>query len=117
MKEALFLAVWLRRQEAEVYRDRLMAQGFSDLVGAMGGKSNVEDAFQKLIAALMPYAAKEEGSKDRDLVATMKKHTEKPGVLTFKPVSTEVFNNRVKKLQVPDEFAQKMREKRERGMK
>ena len=70
LKESLFLTVWLRRQEIDVARWRVIAQGFAN-------REAVGDAFKDLIAAVFPFQKDMRRASDKKLVEQMQKEIAK----------------------------------------
>lgn len=111
LREAIFLTVWLRRQEAKALEMRIMAQGLSDIVGSSkGGKTSVPEIFPKYLAALFPFMKQEQAGKDAEMKEMMQRQVAK-GVLTFDPMSTSFIKKKAKEMSVPDEWAEKLRER------
>lgn len=110
LREALFLTVWLRRQEIEVHRQKILAQGLSDVASAGGGQSSVGDAFRKFIDAVFPFQKQAQADIDAKMKEVMDRQVAK-GALTFSPMSLDFLKKKAKTLQVPDEFHQKLRQR------
>ena len=109
MKEALFLTVWLRRQELEVRRVQILANGFSDQF--RGDNKATTDAFKEFVDAAFPFAAKTRSETDKKMVEAMKKETAK-GPILFSPVKTpSPLIRAAKTMQMPDEFRQKLQQR------
>jgi hypothetical protein len=111
LREALFLSIWLRRQEAEVLKTRLLAQGLADMAG---GSSNVISIFSSYLDAVLPFAKGQKQDTDKKMVAALKKEVAK-GALVFSPASTDVLKKKAKTMRVPDDFAVKMQQRRLKG--
>jgi hypothetical protein len=111
LREAVFLAVWLKRQEAEAYQARIFAQGFYDLTVAMQGKSNVDDAFKLFVEALFPFRDAKKEAKDAEMKEMLKRQASR-GPITFKPVANDFLRERARRVTVPEDFARKLAEKR-----
>jgi hypothetical protein len=110
LKEALFLTVWHRRQEAQVLEHRMLAQGLSDLTAAGKVQSSVGDIFKKYVEAKFPWMKSAEAAKDSEMKDMMQKQVAK-GVLTFKPMSMDFLKKKAEVMQMPDEWAEKLRER------
>lgn len=109
LREALFLTVWLRRQDAEVNRMRVMTAGFTDvLVGKDNGLSR--EAFRIFYESMYPYAEKAKVIGDEEMKAFMKREVDK-GILRLTPLETNPLKDAAKRMQVPDEFKQKLQQK------
>jgi hypothetical protein len=103
--------VWLKRQEAAAYRERIFVQGFYDLTIAASGKSNVPDAFKKYVDALFPFDHKPQEGKEAEMKAMMERQVAK-GALTFKPMDMSFLRrNKAKSVGVDPEFAQKLKDR------
>lgn len=110
LREALFLTVWLKRQEQELQRTRILAQGL--LEASPAKESTIGAAYKDYLGALLPYAKKAQDEKDKELTDRMKKEVEK-GVLVFKtPSANKPLLDRAKQMSLPDEFRQKLRAKK-----
>jgi uncharacterized protein YoaH (UPF0181 family) len=102
LKEALFLSVWLRRQEFELAKWKLMAQGFAN-------GNAVAGPFRELIVALFPFQKGLQQQQDKELVERMQKEIAK-GALMITPIIADPFRERAKKLALPDETMKKLRD-------
>lgn len=112
LKEALFLTVWLRRQELEVRKGAMLVSAVGDLIMKESSKHVVE-AYKSFVDSAFPFAAKNRGDSDKELVAAMKKEAEK-GAITFTPVSTPNPLQKVaKQMRLPDDFRQKLQERQQ----
>lgn len=111
MKEAVFLAVWLKRQEAEAYQARIFAQGFYDLTIASQGKSSVDEAFKMFVEALFPFRDAKKDAKDSEMKEMLKRQAAR-GPITFKPVMNDFLRERARRVTVPEDFARRLAEKR-----
>ena len=108
LRDALFLHVWLRRQEIEVAKSKILAQGLADVVAASGGKSeNIVSVFKEFTAAIFPFSAKAQTTTDQVLIEKMKKEADK-GPIMFSPINTNVLKAAAKKMSMPDDFRQKL---------
>lgn len=110
LKEALFLSVWLKRQEARIVEARILAQGLSDLIGE---KNNVAEVFQNLIVAILPYSKQEQVKTDEKMKEAMKREVAR-GVITFKTEGDSPLQKRAKVIREPDEMTKKMIERARR---
>jgi hypothetical protein len=107
----LYLTVWLRRQEAEVLRTRLLAQGFVDL--SEEGAGNTAKVFMKYAAAMMPYSDKQQEATDAKMKEAMAKEVSK-GVIYFNAPTPNPLHQRAKEMSLPDEFRRKLANRRTR---
>lgn len=105
LKEALFLTVWLRRQEAEVFRTRILAQGIVEL-SEKGAEKTVE-VFKRYISAALPFMEKEQEETDKKLKEVMAREVQK-GVIMFNAPLSNPLVARAKAMSLPDEFRQKL---------
>jgi hypothetical protein len=115
LREAVFLAVWLKRQEAKVYEQRLVAQAFSDLITLeKGSAENIQKAFTLYLNSVLPYREGQQEVDDKQLREAMQKQVAK-GAVTFKPVATDMLKQKVRTMRLPDEFQRALREKAKKG--
>lgn len=77
-REAVFLNVWLKRQDIELTKTRLMAQGFIN-------PEEVKKVFEDYTRAVFPFFKGAEVTKDKELMEKMAKEVSKGPVL-FKTV-------------------------------
>ena len=103
------MTVWLRRQEAEVLRARLMAQGIVDL--AEDGAENTAKVFQRYAATAMPYTEKQQAETDQKMKEAMEREVKK-GVIYFRAPTAAPLTQRAKEMSLPDEFRQKLAARR-----
>lgn len=107
----MFLTVWLRRQEAEVFKTRILAQGVVDL--SEKGAENTAKVFMKYAEAAMPYTQKQQAATDAKMKEAMAKEVGK-GVIYFNAPAPNVLHQRAKEMTLPDEFRQKLAARRKR---
>jgi hypothetical protein len=106
LREALFLTVWLRRQEQELQRVRLLAQGLQEI--GERKESGVSGVYQDFLSALLPYTKKVQESKDKKMTEAMK-HEVTKGVIVIKPPAfANPLVTRAKEMRMPDELRQKL---------
>lgn len=105
LKEALFLTVWLKRQEAEVFKTRVLAQGFVDT--SEDGAKGTSDVFKRYVVAALPFLEKSQTASDTKMKETMEREVKK-GVLVFNTPTSNPLIQRAKTMTLPDEFRQKM---------
>lgn len=106
IREAIFLGVWLRHQEIEANKIRVMAQGFADSVGGSSVKGTAE-AFRAVMEGMFPFVGKVKESSDKELLKKMSEEVDK-GPLFFSPVVMKSLRNAVSKVTVSDDFKQKL---------
>lgn len=110
LREALFLTVWLRRQEMEVRKGAMLVNAVGDLIQKESSK-NVVEAYKAFVDVAFPFAVKTRGDSDKELVAAMKKEAEK-GPITFSQIAQPTpFQKTAKQMSLPDDFRQKLRER------
>jgi hypothetical protein len=101
LKDSLFLTVWLKRQEIELAKWRVVAQGAAN--GA-----EVGGTFKDLIASIFPFMKDATRTSDKKLIEQMQKEVAR-GPITFTQINTNPFKDKVKKMAMPDETMQKLR--------
>lgn len=101
LKESLFLTVWLKRQELELAKWRVVAQGMADA-------SKVGGTYLELVSAIFPFYGNLKKVEDQKLLERMQKEIAK-GVISFTPILTNPFKDKVKRMSMPDETLQKLR--------
>jgi post-segregation antitoxin (ccd killing protein) len=111
LKEALFLTVWLRRSEAEALKTRLLAQGIIDI--AQHGSKSAETIYKAYVHTLLPFLAKDVVSKDEELKKVMEREVKK-GVIAFNVSTPNPLMQRAKTMAVPDDFRQKLAQRKKR---
>ena len=107
LREALFLTVWLRRQEAELHKARILAQGLAQ----MAEDKEIMTIYVALSETIFPFLKGHKGQTDQKMLDQMKKEVSK-GVVSFSEVSMAPLKSRAKTLALPDDFKAKLREKR-----
>lgn len=110
LQDALFQTVWLRRQEAELYRVRIMASGFMELIGAQGSQAkNTFDSFKGFMEAFLPFSKKLSAEKELKMKEFMKKETEK-GMIRFDIIGGKAnpFRQKAVQMQAPDPLQKKI---------
>ena len=105
LREALFLTVWLRRQEAEVFKTRILAQGFVDL--SEDGAKGTSEVFKRYVTAALPFLEKTQSDTDKKLKEAMEREVKK-GVLVFNAPTSNPLVQKAKLMSLPDEFRQKL---------
>ena len=105
LKEALFLTVWLKRQEAEVLKTRVMAQGIVDL--AKHGAEATAKLFKIYVGAALPFLAKSSEASDQKMKSVMEREVKK-GVIVFDAPSSNPLQQRAKVFQMDAETRTKL---------
>jgi hypothetical protein len=105
LREALFLTVWLKRQEAEVLRTRVLAQGIVDL--SEKGAEATADVFKKYAASALPFLAKSQGDTDKKMKEAMEKEVKK-GVIVFNAPQSNPLQQRAKAIRMDAETREKL---------
>lgn len=113
LKEALFLTVWLKRQEQKVQRERIAAQGLIDLALAMKGESHLQEAFQKYVQSVFPFLVDEEKERTSKVKEIMDREARK-GVITFSVDDSNPLRRRAETMRMDDDWARKLRERAKR---
>lgn len=113
LKEGLFLTVWLKRQEAEVFKTRILAQGIVDL--SEEGAKATTDVFKKYVASALPFMEKEQSQTDKKLKEVMEKEVKK-GMIVFNAPQSNPLVQRVKAMSLPDDFRQKLANRKKRAV-
>ena len=116
LKEALFLTVWLRRKEEQVFATRLLAQGFIDLIQMQpkvdqDSAKATADVFKQYIASAFPYLKKEQVSQDKKLKEAMEREVQR-GMIVFNAPTANPLVARAKTMALPDEFRKRLAERR-----
>lgn len=115
IKEAAFLTVWLRRQEAVIHRERLLVQGLADLISLGGGKiDNVQSSFKTFINSIFPFQVEQQADKDKEMKQVMEREVQK-GAITFTPMDTNFLKKKAKSMEIEDDFKKKLQEKARKG--
>lgn len=84
--EALFLHVWLKREEQKIKHAQLMAQGLADVAASQGVTSSVPDRFKEYMVSVLPYMEKEVSNKEDQMKQALKKMSE-IGSIPFEPLT------------------------------
>jgi hypothetical protein len=114
LQEALFLTVWLRRQEMEVRKGAMLVNAVGDLIQKESSK-NVVEAYKAFVDVAFPFAVKSRGQDDRELIEKMKKEADK-GPITFTQIATpSPFQRTAKQMRLPDGFRQKLQDRATKG--
>jgi hypothetical protein len=101
LREALFLHVWLKRQEQKVAEMRVLAQGLANA-------EHVGKAFQDYINTVYPFAKDVTKDSDKKMLEAVEKEVAK-GAITFTPIENNILKNAAKKYTMADEDVQKLR--------
>jgi hypothetical protein len=83
-----------------VNRTRVLAQGLAD-------PKHIGEAFQKFVAAVFPFQKQVQKDTDKKMIEAMKKEVA-AGVLYFKPIETNVFQQRANLMRAPHELRQRL---------
>ncbi len=110
LKEALFLTIWLKRQEADLARLRLVATGFA---ASAQDASAIDKSFQTVVALVFPFLKQSKEETDKKLVEVMNKEVAK-GPIFFTPAMPSPLRTRAAQMRVPDDFREKMANRRAR---
>jgi hypothetical protein len=118
LREALFLTVWLKRQEAEVMKARMFAQAFAELGGGEGHemKATVQN-YKDLLSVMLPYMEQQRGNKDQEMKQFMEREVKK-GVVLFQPQldTRSPLVDRAEKMALPDDFRQKLAARKKKNV-
>lgn len=108
----MFLTIWLRRQEADLARVRMIAVGLSANVQ---DASSINDAFQTVVSLVLPFLKQSKKDTDEKLIAAMNKEVAK-GPIFFSPAQTSPLRARAAqmRMQVPEDFRDRMANRRAR---
>lgn len=111
LREALFLHVWLQRQEQRVAELKVLAQG-------MANAEHVGKAFQSFVEAIYPFAKDISKATDKKLMEQVEKEVAK-GAITFRVVENNILRDAAKKYTMADEDVKKLRDaaNRRRGLR
>lgn len=83
LREALFVTVWMRRQERDLYAINALVQGLCDIASTNGSTGTaVHTAYEKFLQASFPFLAKVKTKKDEELRKVMQKEIAK-GAISF----------------------------------
>lgn len=110
LREALFLHVWLKREEQRVKGALVLAEGMAEMVASSGGKTKVPDKFKEFVLSVFPFLEKEEVNSDMKMKEVMKREVAK-GPIQFTSVANNTLKAAAKRLSMPDEFKERLRAK------
>jgi hypothetical protein len=105
LREALFLTVELKRQEAEVLKTRVFAQGIVDL--SEKGAEATAAVFQKYVAAALPFMKQQQSQTDQKMKEAMAKEVKK-GIIVFNPPQANPLMQRAKAIKIDSETRDKL---------
>lgn len=108
----MFLTVWLRRQEAEALKTRILAQGIIDI--AEHGSKAAESIYKSYVKSVMPYLEKAGIDKDEELKKVMEREMKK-GIIAFNVEAPNPLLQRAKTMSLPDDFRQKLAQRKKRN--
>jgi hypothetical protein len=103
------MGVWLRHQEIEANKIRVLAQGFSDSVVGTSTKATAE-AFRAVMEGMFPFIGKVKETGDKQLIDKMTQEVGK-GPLFFSPIVMKPLRSAVQKVTVDDDFKQKLQKR------
>lgn len=106
LREALFLTIWLRRQEAELYKARILAQGLAQI----GQNEETFKIFKTLSETLFPFLGNAKSKDDTQMVETMKREVAK-GAILFNEVNMSPLKSAAKRLAVPSDFMRRLHQR------
>ena len=111
LREALFLHVWLKRQEQRVAEVRVFAQGIAD-------RTEIGKAFQMFVETIYPFAKDAKSTSDKKIMEVVEREVAK-GAITFTPIQNNILRDAAKKYVMSDESVQKLRNaaNRRKGLK
>jgi len=101
LREALFLHVWLKRQEQKVAELRVLAQG-------MANREHISKAFQEYINTVYPYAKDVTKDSDKKMMETVEKEVAK-GAISFSIIENNILKDAAKKYTMSDGDLKKIR--------
>lgn len=88
--------VWLRRQEIEALRSKLLVQGVQEIVLSKQDTdfaSVMHDVYNKLLSAMFPFLDTSKRSMDAELRTVMEREIAR-GNVYFSPISTKMKGRR-----------------------
>jgi hypothetical protein len=98
----MFLHVWLKRQEIEIAKTRILAQGLADA-------SHVGKAFSDYQTKVLPFMKQAQAAGDAELKKAMDKEVAK-GAISFQQVKENFFKRRATELSMPDSYRARLRD-------
>jgi hypothetical protein len=102
LREALFLTIWLKRQESELLKVRMLAEGSPN--------EHVSKTFSQIQETIFPFLKGAKSKNDEQQIAIMKKEVEK-GVITFDALNLNPLRQRAANLRLPDDFRDKLKKR------
>jgi hypothetical protein len=106
LREALFLTIWMRRQEVELQKVRILAQGLAQTAE----DGDIMTIYKSVSEAIFPFLKTYTKSTDQEMIARMKKEVDK-GVISFNEVNMSPLKRRASELGVSDDFKAKMQQR------
>jgi hypothetical protein len=100
------LTVWLRRQEQELQRVRLLAQGLQEISDAK--ESGVSGVYKDFLLALLPNTKKSQESTDKQMTDAMRREVARGTIIIKPPAFSNPLVTRAKEMRMPDELRQKL---------
>lgn len=109
IREALFLSVWLRRQEIEAAKVQLFAQSVVDTIVGKDAVGTTK-AFKNVMQLMFPHLQDVTSQRDVDLKKVMESEAAK-GKIIFSPITSKGLRPTVQKA-VPENLLPKKRTQR-----
>lgn len=113
LREALFLHIWLNREEQRVKSTLIVAEGLAEITAASGGKTSIPVKFKEYMEAVFPFTAKENTASDEKQKEVLKKEAAR-GPITFTTGPSSTLRAATKKLSMPDNFRKNLLDKAKR---
>jgi hypothetical protein len=111
LREALFITVWLRRQEMEVNRTRAMVLAMMEITVKADNTKASGEAFKAFVESAFPFSIKHRGDVDKKMVEAMHKERVK-GPILFTPQAMSNPLARIgKTVRVDEEFKKKLQDR------
>lgn len=101
LRQAVFLTVWLRRQEIEAHKAKL------HMYAGMGDHKATVGAYREYVESLFPFAARTNDDMDDKLKKFMAKEVAK-GAISFSTASLAPIKKVAATASLTDEFKQKL---------
>jgi len=111
LREALFLTIWMRRQEVELSKVRILAQGLAQIMEE--GGADLMKVYRSVSEAIFPFLTNMTKKTDQEMINRMKKEVDK-GVISFNEVSMSPLKRRASELGVSDEFKRRLQQRKGR---
>lgn len=88
----------------------MMAAGLAETANAGGVQSSIPSRFKEYLEAVFPFVTTSRSENEKQMLETMKKEVSK-GPLKIEAIELNPFKQTVKRMQIPDEFRQRLEEK------